>query len=413
MSLEVGYVYLVVMSGVVIILLLIALNARRSIRRLEGSIATLSRRLERQRIEHRDAVATAHRSIESFEREIEARRRLFLILLDLAKELGASTDRADIYALLARSAHRLAEAEEVEVFQTRPGRNELLLTAHVGLPEGTPADVAIPIGEGYIGYTAQKRLPMTQEDFEKESNLARREIESPWNKRFQSDFCIPLLYRDRLYGVLNIGRLSHLSDDVKSILVMIGGLGSMALENARLFGEIQAWSATDDLTKLLNRQSALDVLRREIERSIRYERPSCLVIVDIDHFRAYNEGNGRPSGDDALRRIAGLVKDQFRNTDYVGRYGGEEFIVILPETEKEVAARLAERIRRAVETAPFEGEEALPGGRLTVSAGLAGCPADAQDVEQLVSMAERALYRAKREGRNRVVVASRREGAAV
>jgi len=409
MAPELNYALLAAAGLLAVFFLLLALNARTRVRGVEQELLMLSKRIERQKGEHRKEVAATQRNIETLAREIDTRRRLFVILLDLAKELGASTDRADIYALLVRSAHRLAEAQEVELFQTRPARTELSLAAHIGLPSGIPPDVAIPIGEGYIGYTAQKRLPMTIADFRMESNLAQREIESPWNQRFRTDICIPLTYRDRIFGVINVGGLAELSDDVKSILVMIGSLGAMALENSRLFHEIQAASETDDLTRLLNRRSALDVLRLEIERSLRYDRASCLIILDIDHFRQYNEVNGRPSGDDVLRQFAVLLRDQLRNTDYVGRYGGEEFIVVLPETEKEIAARLAERIRQAVQDEPFSGESSVPGGCLTVSIGLAACPVDAVDVERMVSMAERALYQAKHEGRNRVVIASRAE----
>jgi diguanylate cyclase (GGDEF)-like protein len=125
-------------------------------------------------------------------------------------------------------------------------------------------------------------------------------------------------------------------------------------------------------------------------------------MLDIDHFKQLNDGNDHLTGDDALRRLAaGLLKNT-RGIDTVARYGGEEFVVLLPRTTRSNARIVAEKLRRFVERSPFEGEEVLPGQTLTVSIGLASCPEDATEPQDLLERADRALYRAKAGGRNRV-----------
>lgn len=159
---------------------------------------------------------------------------------------------------------------------------------------------------------------------------------------------------------------------------------------------------TDGLTGLYNFRYFQRQLELEIRRAQRYLRPLSLVMVDIDHFKHYNDCHGHLQGNVILERIAALLKAYTRETNHVARYGGEEFAILLPETEARIAAKAAVRLRRIIQKEPFQFQDEQPGGNLTASLGVASFPGDASDSEDLVQCADQALYRAKALGRNRV-----------
>lgn len=161
-------------------------------------------------------------------------------------------------------------------------------------------------------------------------------------------------------------------------------------------------SQADGLTGLYNHRTFHELLDSEFSRSQRYARPLSLLMLDIDNFKVFNDHNGHPSGDITLKEVAWILRKKTRRCDFVCRYGGEEFAVIVPETEKAEAGYLAQRLRMTVEETEFEGAEVMPHGRLTISIGLATFPTDARTKEELVEKADRALYRAKSSGRNQL-----------
>ncbi|HET8760674.1 MAG TPA: GGDEF domain-containing protein, partial [Nitrospiria bacterium] len=128
----------------------------------------------------------------------------------------------------------------------------------------------------------------------------------------------------------------------------------------------------------------------------------CLMMVDVDHFKQYNDHNGHLDGDEVLKIVARILGERARRSDTVARYGGEEFCVILPETRLDLAAKVAEDVRHLVENYPFQNRDKQPLGRVTISLGVAEFPADASSARTLIDRADQALYRAKTEGRNRV-----------
>ncbi|HEX8961334.1 MAG TPA: diguanylate cyclase [Geobacteraceae bacterium] len=156
-----------------------------------------------------------------------------------------------------------------------------------------------------------------------------------------------------------------------------------------------AQARTDPLTGLFNLRQFWETLDREIERSRRYSRFCSLAMIDIDFFKQYNDRYGHLQGDEVLKQAAVVFREHIRNSDIAARYGGEEFVVIMPETGKELALLVGEKLRKA-----FEGEMA---GHLTISIGVATFPRDAATARELLDMADRALYRAKEGGRNRVM----------
>jgi diguanylate cyclase (GGDEF)-like protein len=166
-------------------------------------------------------------------------------------------------------------------------------------------------------------------------------------------------------------------------------------------GELERLSVTDDLTGLYNRRYVMEALANEVRRSRRLEHPFTLLMLDVDHFKEYNDAYGHLAGDAALGRVAAILKESTRDVDCAARYGGEEFVVLLPETAAQGATESAQRIQARL------ARDTLVGGKLTVSVGVAQFPADGESPDELLAGADAALYQAKREGRNRVLRAVR------
>jgi diguanylate cyclase (GGDEF)-like protein len=176
----------------------------------------------------------------------------------------------------------------------------------------------------------------------------------------------------------------------------------MALMNAHNLAQLREQANTDGLTGLLNKRQFMRELGLLINSAEREAKGLGVFIFDIDFFKNYNDTNGHLAGDELLKTMARVVKDSVRPDDMVCRYGGEEFIVALPETDGPTAAIVAEKIRKAIEEFPFAHGKSQPNGNLTISGGVAAFPKDGTNGTELISHADQALYQAKAGGRNRV-----------
>jgi len=159
---------------------------------------------------------------------------------------------------------------------------------------------------------------------------------------------------------------------------------------------------TDPLTKVLNRRAMFQKMEEEIERSKRYRHPLAAAMIDVDHFKLFNDREGHLCGDEALRRIAQAFSSSIRRTDILCRYGGEEFLLMMPETSMDAAVEICERLRVAIEKMEFQGQK-NSSCCFTISVGVSGFYKDGGTAESLIQAADRALYEAKQSGRNRVV----------
>ena len=166
---------------------------------------------------------------------------------------------------------------------------------------------------------------------------------------------------------------------------------------------------TDPLTRVLNRRAFFQRFHDELERTKRYKHPLAVAMIDVDHFKSFNDMEGHVYGDEALRKLAQHFTANLRKTDILGRYGGEEFVVLMPETRLQNAKEICDRLRMALENSPFQGK-AGP-AYITVSIGIAGFPGDGDSSESLIQAADQALYRAKQDGRNRVIVYQRKDAS--
>lgn len=185
-----------------------------------------------------------------------------------------------------------------------------------------------------------------------------------------------------------------------SLLATFCSEAALALQNARLFSEVQRLATLDDLTGILNRRQLFIEGRREFSRAKRYHRPLSLLMIDLDHFKEINDTFGHATGDEILKSLAHTLRKTIRDVDIFGRYGGEEFVLVLPETSKREAKSIAERLRKIIEQTLFS----TPAGEIhtTISIGVAQQTEDVQTFEELLERADQALYRAKNGGRNQV-----------
>lgn len=176
-------------------------------------------------------------------------------------------------------------------------------------------------------------------------------------------------------------------------------------ERKELRSRLADQARTDHLTGLPNRRAFDQELRAEMNRVERYDARGALVLLDLDHFKVYNDAHGHPTGDEALKAVAAVLQRESRASDTVARYGGEEFAVVMPELSPGEAREAADRLRAVVEEHEVDGEEVLPTGRLTASLGVAAYPEDGASFADVLRVADRRLYRAKDLGRNRVCAA--------
>jgi diguanylate cyclase (GGDEF)-like protein len=176
---------------------------------------------------------------------------------------------------------------------------------------------------------------------------------------------------------------------------------AIGLQKSLLYEKVQKLSITDGLTKLYSHRYFKQRLEEEVVLAGRYSSPLSLLILDIDHFKRYNDTYGHVAGDHVLTQVAGILKSQAEGTHLAARYGGEEMVLIAPETAKQKAVELAERIRLKIAESVFEVGQETTG--VTVSIGVATFPEDAANGTELIGRADQALYAGKGGGRNKVV----------
>ncbi len=157
---------------------------------------------------------------------------------------------------------------------------------------------------------------------------------------------------------------------------------------------------TDHLTRLYNRRYFVNRVAEELTRSLREQSPMSVVMVDIDHFKRFNDTYGHATGDRVLQAVAATLQDAVRTSDVCARHGGEEFVLLLPATPGENAVFMAERVRRTLGGTRYTGLGLPPDASITISCGVATCPRDATQVDELLELADQALYRAKAQGRD-------------
>ncbi len=237
--------------------------------------------------------------------------------------------------------------------------------------------------DGQIRHITERELPAYRDD------LIIKELNC---KEF---VVIPLKAHNKVVGVIladNIFSGKPITEEDIKMLTMFANQAGLAIENSILYEQALLRAHTDSLTQLWNHGYFQHKLDQLLTQSDSKNTPLSLLFIDIDDFKKFNDENGHQKGDEVLRNVAKILKEQSRKIDLVCRYGGEEFAIILPDTEKQEAIKIGERLRATVESAN------LP----TLSIGVASYPKDAKNKEDLIELADAALYRAKRLGKNQI-----------
>lgn len=328
-------------------------------------------------------------------------RRWAETMHQLSQALAASLDSRSVASQLADHLGRMVEFNIAALFVEQG--TEIALAGSRGLTGSQERKLALlPAQGGHL--LAEFRHVRKPVRFDKSYLPVTAFVEE--TPHIQQYLVVPLVSRGGELAILLLGRAEQaFTEQDVEIASAFARQALTALDNARLFSEVQNLGTIDSLTRVHNRRFFFEQAELEFTRSKRYNRDLALLLIDADHFRDINELYGQDIGDRVLKMIANAARESLRHFDLIGRYSGESFIILLPETRLNVAADVADRLRRSIEELRFDTHRGEL--RVTASIGVAvnhnGEPIP--DLASLINKADMGLYEAKRAGRNRVVVA--------
>ncbi len=317
-------------------------------------------------------------------------------LARLGESLASSHDLDRILHVVLESAIASTRATGGMVMLLTPSRDELVLAASHGVD--VPLDLRLSVGQGVTGRVAETGEPLRGRVGHGPGEL----WPMPGEPTATSCIGVPLKSSGQVIGVLDLFGSElpgGFDDNDLATMRTFASQATVAVDNVLLHEEAQRLSITDGLTGLWNYRYFTMTVTKEIERASRFGRPLSLLMLDLDHFKEVNDSYGHQRGDAVLVELAGRIRAEARDVDTVARYGGEEIVVVLPETDEAGARQAAERICAAVRRKPF-GEAGTPAIQLTVSAGVAVYPRHGVSASQLLAAADAALYEAKHAGRD-------------
>jgi diguanylate cyclase (GGDEF)-like protein len=373
------------------------------------------------------ALGAAVRSLETraatAERELAAVRRLaaqaeadqlFLArfireLPHVAHELHAQAGGRQIPRLILGAATRMLEPRKAVVAVRRrpaesdPDRHTRLTVAAVS-PEGClRVGTEIVIGRGEIGYATEVQRVMDRRDFENQAAPLRKLLREETAPDLKPDIVAPMIFNEEVVGVIAVEGLKRGMAEAKDALRLLAQVGAVSVHAQAKYTEMRATASVDGLTGIFNKRFLTHRLAEEMGRARDRLSGVSVFLFDLDHFKHYNDRNGHVAGDQLLQRLSKLVLENVRKDTIVGRYGGEEFLVIFPGATRTQALAAAENVRQAIASHEFPFGFEQPLGLVSISGGVAEHPTDSTDAVTLVRAADEALYRAKRTGRNRVL----------
>jgi len=360
--------------------------------------------LAQKELRYKRLLEGKNREIEKINREMKIHFRELSAFFQINKAMISSLDVGILFDRIAQVLKDVLKCNEMSLFLFNPGTEKLEARKAFGFPDDFLPGLVLDLDEGIVGRAASERKLIYEPQLSQEASAASyggRAVLAG------AAAAVPLVIKKRLKGVLTIHktRIDSFSEMELSLIQAVANQLVIALENAQLYEQARNLSNTDDLTRLANRRHFQEVIQRELAQAQRYGDKFSLIMADIDHFKLYNDIHGHIRGDMVLKKVADILLQNTRGIDLVARFGGEEFVILLPKTNKAGGIIATEKLRRYIAEEKFPGEEtSQPGGCLTLSLGVAEFPTDATDVFELLDLADRALYRAKEEGRNRVHV---------
>jgi diguanylate cyclase (GGDEF)-like protein len=348
----------------------------------------------------------------------------------LARELYSGLGERQIPTVLLSIVQRSLEPQQAAILVRREeraadqGKVPPRLVVAAAYPDGAAvkkgAEVSLETGE--IGFVAEAQIVVNRQDLEAEEAASRIKPGSALQGLPKPDIVAPLVFDQETLGAILVAR-PRKSGDPKAALRLVAQSGAQVLHTAAQVSRMRLTAEMDGLTRVFNKKHMEQTLNERVYRAAcaAYDQRGgarggpagtlSIFLFDIDNFKNYNDQNGHLAGDKALQELASIIQSAVRKDDVFGRFGGEEFLLILPHTNATQAMFAAEKIRNVIANHPFPFAEKQPLGRMSISGGVAEYPLDGLDAPGLLAAADAALYEAKAQGRNRVRPATRPSAA--
>jgi diguanylate cyclase (GGDEF)-like protein len=338
----------------------------------------------------------------------ELRRQIARLSLfhEIGKALASTLDLQKILQTVMEKISDLLQPDTWSLLMLDEAAQELHFEIAIGAGADKLKDVRLKVGEGIAGWVAQTGEPVLVEDVKRDPRFTPR-IDEVTQTDTRSVVCVPIKGKEKILGVIELvnclGRESFRTADIP-ILKSLADYAAIALENARYIQRIHELTITDDCTALYNARHLNFVLDAEIYRSTRYGYEFSVIFLDLDHFKQVNDTHGHLVGSKLLWMIGDLIKGHLRLIDYAFRYGGDEFVILLPQTPKQNSLTVVRRLKDLLNSRVFFSDEGL-NIMVTASFGVASFPADGRTRRELLRMADEAMYLVKNTTRNSIALA--------
>jgi diguanylate cyclase (GGDEF)-like protein len=329
------------------------------------------------------------------------------IFHDVAKALTSSLDLDSILQTILDKMAEYFRPDTWSLLMVDEAKNELYFAIAVGSAAEALKNVRLKIGEGIAGHVAKYGEKLIVPDVSADERFAKR-IDQATQWETQSIICVPVKSKLRVQGVIQLVNvdLEHFGNAESFFLQALCDYAAIAIENARSVEKIQELTITDDCTGLYNARHLYKTLETEVYRSARFGYEFSVLFIDLDHFKSVNDTHGHLIGSKLLAEIGYLIKAQLRLIDFAFRYGGDEFVVLLPQTDKDSAMVVARRLRDSLRASCFCREEGL-NLNVRASMGLATYPHDAKTPHDIIRQADGMMYEVKNSTRDNIGIAQR------
>lgn len=339
----------------------------------------------------------------SLKNDISIARRELNFYEEVSKTLTSSLGLNDILTKIMKKTKEMTMAEAWSILLVDEETGELVFEKTEGKKAKKIQKFRLKIGEGIAGWVAQEGIPVVVPDVSKDERFLGK-IDEAIHFKTKSLMCVPIKSKDRVIGVLEVVNKTtgepFTKEDVELLMRLVDQT-AIVIERASLYQKMAELAITDDLTKLFNTRYLNRTIETEIQRSSRYNTSVSLIFMDIDYFKHVNDHHGHLVGSKLLVELGQLLIKNLRVVDIVARYGGDEFVIVLPQTTPKAATQIAERIRKIVEQNVFLKKEGYS-LKITASFGVASYPETAKSKEELLRLADEAMYRVKYQTRNAV-----------
>ncbi|MHB8653983.1 MAG: sensor domain-containing diguanylate cyclase [Terriglobia bacterium] len=338
--------------------------------------------------------------------ELKSQIERLSLFHEVGKTLASTLDLQKILQTIMEKISDFLHPDTWSLLMLDENTQELYFEIAIGAGANNLKDVRLKAGEGIAGWVVEHGEPVLVEDVKGDKRFSSK-FDELTQINTQSVVCVPIKSRDRVLGVIELvnclGKKSFKKEDIP-MLKNLADYAAIALDNARYVRRIEELTITDDCTALYNARHLHFVLDAEIYRSTRYNYEFSVIFIDLDHFKQVNDTYGHLIGSKLLWMIGEIIKGHLRLIDYAFRYGGDEFVVLLPQTPKESALLVVRRIKDLLNSKLFFTEENL-NIKVTASFGLAAFPGDARTRKDILRMADEAMYVVKNSTRNSIALA--------